>query len=79
MSGAHSGRAHAKESQPLARLAQGWIVVTSPWIGSCGDVVFEPYCISEITSCDKLLLCLSAEVPACINSCLEVELEVSAA
>ena len=37
------------------------------------------YCISEITSCDRLLLCLRAEVPACINSCLDVEFEVSAA
>ena len=46
---------------------------------SRGNDAFEPYCISEITSCDRLLLCLSAEVPACINSCLEVELEVSAA
>lgn len=30
------------------------------------------YCISDITSCDMLLLCLSIELLACISICLEV-------
>src|SRR4051812_5835008 len=34
------------------------------------------YCISDITSCDMLPLCLSIEVLACISICLEVMLEV---
>ncbi|GLS93805.1 hypothetical protein GCM10007918_10960 [Piscinibacter gummiphilus] len=39
----------------------------------------QRYWISDMTSCDMLLDCLSIEVPACISICLEVMLAVSVA
>ena len=39
----------------------------------------DAYCISDMTICDMLLLCLSIEVLACISICLDVMLAVSEA
>jgi len=56
----------------------------NPWglawpSASASASAIRAYCISDITICDMLLLCLSIEVLACISICLEVMLAVSEA
>ncbi len=68
------GHVHLTDHEPVFTKTADCIVRSQPL-----DPERKGYCISDITSCDMLLLCLSIEVPACINICLVVMLAVSLA